>query len=467
MSGLSSEYQLIIIGGGLSGIAAGIRAARFGLKVLILERHTIAGGLNSYYRRHGFLFETGLHAMTNYAAVGDKRAPLNRLFRQLKIPRKSFQTHEQIGSRILFKDYHLNFTNNIEIFRAEIRNVFPECIARFDQLVATVRDYDPFVVTPWRSTRKILSEILGHRILEDMLLLPLMVYGNSEEHDMDFSQFVIMFQAVFLEGFFRPAGTIRDFLNELLQHYKENGGEIRFRSGVQRIMESGGRIEGVELTNGEIIKAAMVLSTVGLPGTAKLTGWPDDPEHYRGQMSFMESIGILPVSQRGPSHLQSTIIFYNLENTFDYCRPSQALDTSWGVICFPENFKGLEVKDHFQIRVTNPANYEIWKNAGPEEYKNLKEEWRNRSVEVVSGIIGDYDDACICRDAFTPVTIERYTAKEEGAVYGSPVKIKDGRTPWPNLFVAGTDQGFLGIIGSMLSGVSMVNQHVLNKESSN
>jgi hypothetical protein len=59
------------------------------------------------------------------------------------------------------------------------------------------------------------------------------------------------------------------------------------------------------------------------------------------------------------------------------------------------------------------------------------------------------------------MTIERFTKKNEGAVYGSPLKIKSGRTPWRNLFIAGTDQGYLGIVGSMLSGVTIVNQHFL------
>jgi hypothetical protein len=59
------------------------------------------------------------------------------------------------------------------------------------------------------------------------------------------------------------------------------------------------------------------------------------------------------------------------------------------------------------------------------------------------------------------LTIERYTRKAEGAVYGSGVKIKDGVTPWPNLFLAGTDQGYLGIVGAMLSGITIVNRHIL------
>ena len=48
-----------------------------------------------------------------------------------------------------------------------------------------------------------------------------------------------------------------------------------------------------------------------------------------------------------------------------------------------------------------------------------------------------------------------------GAVYGCPEKIKDGRTHLGNLFLCGTDQGFLGITGSMLSGISIANLHLL------
>ena len=81
------KVPLIIIGGGLSGLAAGIRCSRYCDNVLILEKHSRLGGLNSYYYRNKQLFETGLHAVTNFAEKKDKKAPLNRLLRQLRIKR--------------------------------------------------------------------------------------------------------------------------------------------------------------------------------------------------------------------------------------------------------------------------------------------------------------------------------------------------------------------------------------------
>ena len=65
------------------------------------------------------------------------------------------------------------------------------------------------------------------------------------------------------------------------------------------------------------------------------------------------------------------------------------------------------------------------------------------------------------REMITPLTLERFTGRVGGAIYGSPVKWKDGVTMIPNLFVCGTDQGFLGIVGSLLSGVVVANRHLV------
>ena len=85
------------------------------------------------------------------------------------------------------------------------------------------------------------------------------------------------------------------------------------------------------------------------------------------------------------------------------------------------------------------------------------------SLAVAEKILGNFAEDIVYRDTFTPLTIERFTAKKEGAIYGNPSKIKDGDIGYDNLFLAGTDQGFLGIVGAMLSGVSIINQHILTR----
>jgi len=459
-----ADYSLIIIGGGLSGLAAGIRFARFGGSVLILEKHAIPGGLNSYYFRKGFLLETGLHAMTNFAEPGDKRAPLNRLFRQLKLSRHDFITHEQFSSLIHFPGGStLRFSNDFSLLQEDIAARFPGEIDGFNRLLAAVNGYDPFTPREWISTRVMLGRFVHDPLLTDMILLPLMVYGNSEEHDMDFAQFVIMFRSIYQEGFFRPDGTMKDFLALLVETFTAYGGEIRYNSQVQSITMTDHRASHVKLAGGETVTCDAVISTVGAPGTFAMLSLPRQEEKYAGRMTFVESIYILPRQTKKEVKGDHTIIFYCLSDHWQYRQPAKPVDTSWGVICFPENFQGMPLSDYFQIRITHAANYDLWKKASSLDYAAMKQEWGAQSREITAKIIGNYQQNIVYEDSFTPITIERFTAKARGAVYGSPVKVKDGRTPCSNVFIAGTDQGFLGIVGSMLSGVSIVNQHLLKE----
>jgi phytoene dehydrogenase-like protein len=64
---------------------------------------------------------------------------------------------------------------------------------------------------------------------------------------------------------------------------------------------------------------------------------------------------------------------------------------------------------------------------------------------------------------FTPRTVTKFTGHREGAIYGSASKNPHGTTELANLYLCGTDQGMLGIVGAMLSGIAMANRHVLQK----
>jgi phytoene dehydrogenase-like protein len=64
---------------------------------------------------------------------------------------------------------------------------------------------------------------------------------------------------------------------------------------------------------------------------------------------------------------------------------------------------------------------------------------------------------------FTPLTVRRFTGKENGAIYGAPEKKYDGRTHLKNLFLCGTDQGMVGIIGAIISGITISNKYLLGE----
>jgi len=129
----------------------------------------------------------------------------------------------------------------------------------------------------------------------------------------------------------------------------------------------------------------------------------------------------------------------------------------------PQNFQDLPPLPYREVRTTHLANYDQWNALKNDRsaYSSAKDNSALTSLPIAEKILGNFAQNIVYRDTFTPLTIERFTAKKKGAIYGNPIKIKDGDIGYDNLFLAGTDQGFLGIIGSMLSGVSIVNQHIL------
>lgn len=457
------KVPCIVIGGGLSGLAAAIRISRYIPGTVLLEQHSRLGGLNSYYHRNNTLFETGLHAITNYAEPGDKRAPLNRLLRQLKIKRDRIEFCEQHTSAVTFKGQTtLSFSNNESLLEAEIRDKFPRAIDNFCQLKQFLDTFDPFAITPFRSARSFLLEQLQDNLLVDMLLCPLMYYGSSVENDMDLSQFAIMFRAIYQEGFFRPKGTIRDFLHIFSHHLEDLGGEIRLGKRVESIIHSKKHGSAVRLSNGEIIESDYILSTIGNNETRKLLNLPQADESGK-RLGFVESIFQLPAHTASLLPNDRTVTFYNDSQAFYYQQPENLVDLRSGVICLPHNFKGLQSGAHIEVRSTHLANYGSWLSLQPnrEKYLAAKADTREGSLATIEQYIGKFREDIVYSDTFTPLTIERYTSKIGGAIYGSPSKIKDGSLGYDNIFLAGTDQGFLGIVGSMLSGVSIVNQHIL------
>ena len=83
------------------------------------------------------------------------------------------------------------------------------------------------------------------------------------------------------------------------------------------------------------------------------------------------------------------------------------------------------------------------------------------ALEIGSRYAFDPRPHTVFRDCFTPRTIEHFTGRIGGAVYGWPEKRLDGSTPLENLYLIGTDQGFLGVVGAMLSGISIANRYAL------
>lgn len=459
---MSNKYDAVVIGAGMSGLAAGIRLAMFGKKVCILEKHFISGGLNSYYKRGKRKFDVGLHAMTNFVPKGTKRKPLTKLLKQLRIPYDSLELSEQKTSLIQFPEKSLTFSNNFELLREEVANKFPNEIDNFNKFVAYIEEFNEVALdNETYMAKDVARKFIKDDNLIEMIFCPLLIYGSAWENDMDFSQFVIMFKSIFLEGFCRPKDGVRTVINLLLNKFEEVGGELKFKSEVVKIHHKDSAVQSVELKDGTILETSKVISSMGHPETMAVTSEKDNelnkPEI--GPLSFCESIACLENKPKdfGFDH---TIVFYNNSNIYNYRKPEGLYDNSSAVICFPNNFE-LDDSEEGIARVTYMANYHRWKELERKVYLEHKNKLFEDSLKTIADVIPGFVPQVLFKDVFTPTTIQRYTGHFEGTVYGSTDKLRDGRTHIDGLYICGTDQGFLGIVGSMLSGISMANLHGL------
>lgn len=455
-------YDTIIIGAGMSGLAAGIRLAHFDRRVCILERHNSIGGLNSYYRRQGRNYDVGLHAVTNFAPKGTRRGPLARLLRQLRLAWDELALSPQVGSSIVFPGVRLDFSNDFALLESQVRRHFPRQTDNLRKLVDELSDYDQLGQPGTaRSAREVVGSHIDDKLLAEMIFCPLLFYGGAREHDMDFGQFSIMFRSVFLEGLARPQAGIRLILRKLVKRFKALGGELRLRCGVDRIAVRDDAVERVVLEDGTELRAKSVLSSAGWPETMRLCSRVEPPErHAAGRLSFLETISILDTQPRSLGH-DRTMVFFNDSQEFHYGKPHEPVDLRSGVVCSPNNFAYGEPMTEGVMRITSLANYDRWAALQQEAYRLAKLRWYDRVVASAVRFVPDFRGSVIETDTFTPTTIRRFTGHENGAVYGTAKKRYDGTTHLKNLYICGTDQGLVGIVGTIISGISIANRHLL------
>lgn len=474
-NGAEEHVDALIIGAGMSGLAAGIRLAHFGKKTLLVERHSAVGGLNGFYAIGNRGFDVGLHAMTNYVPAGTKNAPLTKLLRQLRIRSDELDLCPQRESAIHAFGNRLRFSNDFALLESEIARAFPREIDAFRKLDGFLKNFDETALDAKDSSaRECVAAFIASPELADTLFIPLSFYGSSLPDDMALPQFAIMWRSIFREGFARPHIGVRQILRLLVKKFAEAGGVRKMRCGVKKIRVENGRAAAAELDDGTVVFAKKILSSAGATETMRLcSGVPADfGADNIGKLAFCETISVLDAEPEKDFGWRETIIFFNDAERFRYRAPSRPIDPSSGVICIPNNYAWSDparAPKEGCLRVTCLANYAQWKTLrgnGEETYARAKALAYERMLDAALTHLPDVPAEkmrakTVATDMFTPLTVERFTGKLGGAIYGAERKNRAGTTPVENLFICGTDQGFLGITGAMLSGISMANLHAL------
>ena len=136
---IEGAFDAIVIGSGIGGLAAAALLARHaGKRVLVLERHYVAGGFTHVFHRPGWEWDVGVHYVGQAGQGGGPRSQVRAMFDEISEGRLQWNAMPDVYDRIQIADRCYDFVTGAERFRERMQEYFPgerRAIARYVEQV--------------------------------------------------------------------------------------------------------------------------------------------------------------------------------------------------------------------------------------------------------------------------------------------------------------------------------------------
>ena len=130
------DWEVIIIGSGIGGMACAAALAKTGKKVLVLEQHYIPGGYTHSYARKGYQWDAGVHAV---GEMGEKQIP-GKILRWLSNDQLEMVSLESPYDRFMMPDnFTVEFPDHYKAFLADLKEKFPDQSDKLDTYFSYVK----------------------------------------------------------------------------------------------------------------------------------------------------------------------------------------------------------------------------------------------------------------------------------------------------------------------------------------
>jgi all-trans-retinol 13,14-reductase len=129
-------YDAIVIGSGLGGLAYAAIMAKMGKKVLVLEKHYVAGGFTHVFKRKDYEWDVGIH----YVGEMHREFTFMRyLFDHITDCELKWEEMDEVYDRVVIGENVYDFKKGYENFVGMLYARFPGEEQAIDRYVELVR----------------------------------------------------------------------------------------------------------------------------------------------------------------------------------------------------------------------------------------------------------------------------------------------------------------------------------------
>jgi phytoene dehydrogenase-like protein len=434
--------SIIIIGAGISGLAAGCYARMNGYNTRIFEMHSRSGGLCTAWPRKGYLIDGCIHWL-----VGSKPgASFYKTWQELGViqgktiinPDEFFCLEDQNG-----KAFH--YYTDIDRLEKHMKEIAPEDTGAIEEFCGAVRKfvgfdmpvdkpqemYNPLdyakmmlrmgsKMNEYKKWSKISIKELASRFQNQLIRQAFNLFWPA---DMAAAFFLITSAELHEKSAGYPVGGSLGLVDSIEKRFNDLGGTINYKSGVEKILVENNRAVGIRLIDGTEHKADYIISAADVYGTlfGMLEGkYVDDKtrRYYDSRPFFPPlvyiGLGVNRSFDDLPKVLSGTVI--PLEKPLTIAGKEQ----KWLMVRIHNFDPDLAPRGKTLVTVAVESEFKYWESLR-QDLPQYKAEKEKIAIAVVAALNKRYPGLAAqleMWDVATPYTFYRYTGNWQGAYEG-------------------------------------------------
>ncbi|WP_448044989.1 phytoene desaturase family protein [Bradyrhizobium liaoningense] len=287
-SGISGNFDAVVIGSGMGGLSAASLLAQDGPRVLVLEQHNVIGGLTQSYTRKGYRWTVGLHYIGD---VGSPASTTWKLFDKVTGGAIQWAPLPAIYNRMVIGGRRYDIPAGAADYAAALKSYFPNEAAAIDRYLELVRGvskasagyfaqkalpqsraddvYDRMCGTFHDYSDRLTIDALSE--LTDDRELIAVICANWGDYSLEPSKSSFAMHCMlakhYLNGGHYPVGGGAAFGRAIVPIIERAGGMVLHSAEVAEILVAQGRTTGVRLASGEEFACPLVISNAGVQNT--------------------------------------------------------------------------------------------------------------------------------------------------------------------------------------------------------